>query len=89
MEEQVPELVENVENDDNSTSVGQQSQPLITFNQVWLHSMGDITEILGQSINITFAMDNENSRTNPPNPHVLLSQEQSEGDKLAALSDKL
>ena len=33
MEEQVPELVENVENDDSDTSGGQQSQPLITFGQ--------------------------------------------------------
>ena len=31
MEEQMPELVENVENDDSSASRGQQSQPLITF----------------------------------------------------------
>ena len=31
MEEQMPELVENVENDDSSTSGDQQSQPLITF----------------------------------------------------------
>ena len=92
MEEQVPKLVGNVENDDSSTSGGQQSQPLITFGQVQLHNMGDTTEIHGQSINVTFAVDNENSRNTPPNPHVLLrdvSQEQSQGDKLAALSDKL
>ena len=33
MEEQIPELVENVENNDSSTSRGQQPQPLITFGQ--------------------------------------------------------
>ena len=68
MEEQIPELVENVENDDSDASGGQQSQPLITFGQG------------GQSINVTFAVDNENSRNTPPNPHVLLkdvNQEQS------------
>ena len=72
--------------------VGQQSQPLITFGQAHLNDMGATTENLGQSINVTFAVNNENFRNNPPNPHVLLrdvSQEQSQGDKLAALSDKL
>ena len=54
--------------------------------------MGTTTENLGQSINVTFAVDNENSRNTPPNQHVLLrdvSQEQSQGDKLVSLSDKL
>ena len=54
--------------------------------------MGDTTENLGQSINVTFEVDNENSRSTPPNPHVLLrdvNQEQSQGDRLSALSDKL
>ena len=54
--------------------------------------MGATTENLGQSINVTFEVDNENSRNTPPNLHVLMrdvSQEQSHGDKLAALSDKL
>ena len=54
--------------------------------------MGTTTENLGQSINVTFEVDNENSRNTPPNPHILLrniSQEQSQGDKLAALSDRL
>ena len=91
MEEQMPDLVENVEND-SGASGGQQSQPLITFGQVCLNSMGDTTENLGQSINVTFAVDNENSRNTPSNPHVLLkdeNQEQSQGDKLPALSDKL
>ena len=71
---------------------GQQSQPLITFGKACLNNMADTTENLGQSIDVTFAVDNENSRNTPPNPHVLLrdvSQEQSQGDKLAALSDKL
>ena len=92
MEEQVPELVESVENEDRGASVGQQSQPLITFGQAQLNNMGDTTENLGQSINVTFAVDNENSRNTPPNPHVLLrdvNQEQSQSDKLVALSDKL
>ena len=35
MEEQVPELVENVENDESGTSEGQQSHPLITFGQAY------------------------------------------------------
>ena len=80
MEEQMPELFDDTENDDSSTSRGQQSQPLITFGQVCLNNMGATTENLGQSINVTFAVDNENSRNTPPNPHVLLrdvSQEQS------------
>ena len=92
MKEQMPELVENVEIDDNSASGGQQSQPLITFGQAQLNNMGDTTENLGKSINVTFVVDNENSRNTPPNPHVLLkdvTQEQSQGDKLAAVSDKL
>ena len=45
--------------------------------------MGATTENLGQSINVTFEVDNENFRNTPPNPHVLLndvSQEQSESD---------
>ena len=91
-EEQVPELVENVENDDSCASGGQQPQPLITFSQVQINNMGATTENLGQSINVTLAVDNEISRNAPPNPHVLLrdvSQEQSQGDKLAAPSDKL
>ena len=92
MEEQMPELVEIVENDDSGASGVQKSQPLITFGQVHLNNMGATTENLGQSINVTFAVDNENSRNTPPNPHVLLrnvSQEQSQGGKLEALSDKL
>ena len=83
MEEQMPELVDDSENEDSSTRVNQQSQPLITFGRVWLNNMGATTENLGQSINVTFEIDNENSRKAPPNPHVLLndvSQEQSESD---------
>ena len=92
MEEQMPELVDDTENDDSSTSGDQQSQPLITFGQAHLNNMGDATESLSQSINVTFEVDNENSRNTPQNPHVLLrdvNQEQSQGDRLAALSDKL
>ena len=92
MEEQMPELVDDTENDNSSTSGDQQSQPLITIGQACLNNMGATTENLGQSINVTFAVDNENSRNTPPNPHVLLrdvNQEQSQGDKLVALSDKL
>ena len=92
MEEQMPELVDDTENDDSSASGGQQSQPLITFGQAHLNNMRATTENLGQSMNVTFAVDNENSRNTPPNPHVFLrdvSQGQSQGDKLAALSDKL
>ena len=92
MEEQVPELVDDTDNDDSSTGGDQQSQPLITFGQVHLNDMGATTENLGQSINVTFAVDSENSRNTPPNPHILLrdvKQEQSQGDKLGALSDKL
>ena len=92
MEVQMPELVDDTENDDSGASRGQQSQPLITFGQACLNDMGATTENLGQSINVTFAVDNENSRNTPPNPYVPLrdvNQEQSQGDKLAALSDKL
>ena len=92
MEEQIPELVDDNENDDSGTSGEQQSQPLITFGQVHLNDMGATTENLGQSINVMFAVDNEISRDTPPNPHIHLrdvNQGQSQGDKLAALSDKL
>ena len=54
--------------------------------------MRNTTENLGQSINVTFAVDNENSRDTPPNLHVLLediNQGKLQGDKLAALFDKL
>ena len=59
MEEQMPELVDDTENDDSGASGGQQSQPLITFGQAHLNNMGATTENLGQSINVTFAVDNE------------------------------
>ena len=92
MEEQMPELVDDTDDDDSSTRMDQQSQPVITFGQVHLNNMGTITENLGQSINVMFEVDNENSRNTPPNPHVFLrdvNQEQSQGDRLVALSDKL
>ena len=79
----MPQLVDDSENEDRSTRVNQQSQPLTTFGQVQLNNMGATTENLGQSINVTFEVDNENFRKTPPNPHVLLndvSQEQSESD---------
>ena len=88
MEEQMPELVDDTENDDSGANRGQQSQPVITIGQACLNNMGDTTEDLGQSINVTFDVDNDT----PPNPHVLLrdvNQGQSQGDKLAALSYKL
>ena len=69
MEEQMPELVDDSENEDSSTRVNQQSQPLITFGQAWLNNMGATTENLGQSINVTLAVDNENVGNTPPNPH--------------------
>ena len=83
--EQMPELVDDTENDDSGASGSQQLQPLITFGQAYLKNMGATTTV-------TFAVDNENSRNTPPNPHVLLkdvNQKQSQGDKLAALSDQL
>ena len=92
MEEQMTELVDDTDNDDSSTGGDQQLQPLITFGQVHLNDMGDTTESLSQSINVTFEVDNEDSRNTPPNPHVLLrdvNHEQSQGDRLVALSDKL
>ena len=92
IEEQMPELVENVENDDSGTSRDQQSQPLITSGQTCLNNMGATSENLGQSINVTFAVDNENSR-NTLQTHMYsmrdVNQEQSQNDKLVALSDKL
>ena len=51
--EQMPELAENVENDDSGASVGQHSQLLITFGQACLNNMGATTENLGQNINVT------------------------------------
>ena len=92
MEEQMPELVDDTENDDSGANGSQQSQPLITFGQVGLNNMGATTENLGQSINVTFNVNNENSGNTPPNPYVLLrdvNQGQLQGDKLVALSDKL
>ena len=92
MEEQMPELVDDTENDDSGTSGDQQSEPSVTFGQAHLSNMGATTENLGQSMNVTLEVDNENSRNTPPNPHVLLrdvNQEQSQGDRLSALSDKL
>ena len=83
MEEQMPELVDDSENEDSSTRMNQQSQPVTTFGQAWLNNMRATTENLDQSINVTFEVDNENFRNTPPNPHVLLndvSQEQSESD---------
>ena len=83
MEEQMPELVDDSENKDSSTSVNQQSQPLRTFGLARLNNMGVTTENLGQSVNVTFEVDNGNSRNTPPKPHVLLndvSQKQSESD---------
>ena len=68
MEEQMPELVDDTENYDSITSRDQQSQPSITIGQACLNNMGDTTENLGQSINVTFAVDNENSRNTPPKP---------------------
>ena len=61
MEEQMPELVDDTENDDSGASGEQQLQPLKTFGQPRLNDMGATTEILGQSISVTFAVDNENS----------------------------
>ena len=92
MEEQMPELVDDTDSDDSGTGGDQQSQPLITFGQARLNNMGVTTESLSQSINVTFEVDNENSKNTPPNPHVLqrdVNQEQSQGDRLVALSDKL
>ena len=71
VEEQIPELVDI--SDDGDTNGDQQS--LITFGQVQLTNMGNTTENLSQSVNVTFEVDNENtevSRDIPPNPHVLL-----------------
>ena len=88
----MPEWVDDTKNDDRDVSGGQQSQSLITFEQACLNDMGATTENLGLSINVTFALDNKNSRNTSPNPHVLLRDvnlERSQGNKLAALSDKL
>ena len=59
VEEQMPDLVDDNENNDSSASGGQQLQPLITFGQLHLNDMGATTENLGQSINVSFAVDNE------------------------------
>ena len=86
MEEQMPELVDDSENEVSSTRENQQPQALRTFGQARSNNMGATTETLGQSVNVTFEVDNGNSRNTPPNPHVLLNdvndvnQEQSESD---------
>ena len=43
----MPELVDDTENDDSSTSGDQRSQPLMTFGQVHLINMGATTENFG------------------------------------------
>ena len=45
MEEQIPKLVDDMENDDSSTSGDQQSQPLITFGQACLNNIRNTTEV--------------------------------------------
>ena len=83
---------QNLINGNSSASGGQHSQPLITFGQVCSNIIKDTTENLGPNINVTFAVNNENSRITSPNPHLFLkdaNHEQSQGDKLVALSDKL
>ena len=72
MEEEMPELVGDSENEVSSTRESQQSQPLRIFWTGILNNMGATTENLGQSVNVTFEVDNGNSRNTPPNPHVLL-----------------
>ena len=72
MEERIPELVDDSENEVSSTKENQQSQPLRIFGQAQLNKMGATTDDLGQSVNVTFEVDNGNSRNTPPNPHVLL-----------------
>ena len=71
VKEQMPELVDI--SDDGDTNGDQ--QPLITSGQAHLTNMGDTTENLSQSVNVTFEVENGNtevSRDIPPNPHVLL-----------------
>ena len=63
MEEEMPELVDDTENDDSGTSGDQQSQPLIAFGRACLNDMGATTENLGQSINVTFEVDNERCKS--------------------------
>ena len=46
MEEQIPDLVDDTENDDSGTSGGQPSQPLITIGQVCLNIWGPPLKIL-------------------------------------------
>ena len=72
MEEQMPELVDDSENEVSSIRESQQSQALRIFGQAQLNNMGATTENLGQSVNVTLEVDNGNSRNTPPNPHVLL-----------------
>ena len=72
MGEQMPELVDDSENEVSSTRESQQSQPLRIFGQARLNNIGATTENLGQSVNVTLEVDNGNSRNTPPNPHVLL-----------------
>ena len=65
VEEQIPELVDISDNGDTN---GDQ-QPLITFRKAQLTNMGDTTETLSQSVNVTFEVDNGNtevSRDIPP-----------------------
>ena len=46
MEEQMPELIDDTENDDGGTSGDQSSQPLITFGQACLNDTGTPLKIL-------------------------------------------
>ena len=71
VEEEIPELVDISDEGD----VNGDQQTLITFGQARITNMGDTTEKLSPGVNVTFEVDNENtkvSKDHPPNPHVLL-----------------
>ena len=87
MEEQMPELVDNSDNE---------IPELVDISDAEISStrenlQGTPTE--NQNVKVTF--EDENSRNTPPNPQVLmknlrnLQKKQSQDDKLVALSDKL
>ena len=76
--DQIPPLIDENENtcssDEDVTAAEfgvRKEQPLITFGQAKLNNMGNSTQTLEKSVNVTFALDKNDTKT-PPNPYVKL-----------------
>ena len=76
--DQIPPLIDENENtgasdgDVTAAEFGvRKEQPLITFGQAKLNNMGNSTQTLEKSVNVTFALDRNDTKT-LPNPYVKL-----------------